>query len=274
MGNLASPQVYETGLDTLTDVAVFGEYAVVCGTSVYKNAFQAANVNNLSSLQYGASTSFSPVPQYELQVTCDFDGTNAVFSDGTGVYVFGIADGIPTAQPVAPSGGEFGTVTSVTIAERANAEGEAAGGVLIASASAGDQDVSLTFFVPVTPEANAFGASASLGEPTVAYSQVVDTAGAVSFSRNIFGTSALLAAAGVTANAANVPEYVVSLFLVNTAYSGGNNGSATLSQLGQYATVQLPSTLNPTLGITTFDTFALEPPFRFPHLIVPPIERL
>lgn len=272
IGSLGSPQVYETGLDTLSDVAVFGQYAVVCGTSVYHNAFQAANVNNLSSLRYGASTFFSEAVENELAVTCDFDGTNAVFSDGSGVYVFGISDGNPTANPVVPSGGASGSITSVTIAESQNAEGEYSGGVMTACAGPDSSNVDLTFFVPVTPEAKEFGASGSLGEPIIADEQIAESGGAAKFSRTINGTSALLAAAGVTANAAGVQEYVVTLFKVETAFSGGK-GSITLTRQGQRATVPLPSTLDATLGIATFYKFPMEP-FPIPHLFVPPIEEL
>ena len=99
MGSLESPQVYKTGLATLTGVAVFGQYAVACGTSVYRNAFQVANINNLSSLQTGAApTSFSEAVEYTT-VMCDFDGVNAVFSDETGVYVFGISKWSPDREP-------------------------------------------------------------------------------------------------------------------------------------------------------------------------------
>ena len=267
IGSLASPQIYETGLDTLTDVAVFGQYVVVCGTSVYKNAFQVANVNNLSSLQYdAATTSFSEAGEYST-VMCDFDGTNAVFSDGAGVYVFGISDGIATANPVVPSGGDS-IITSVTIAESQNAEGQYSGGVMTASAGPASQDLNLSFFIPVTPEANLFGASPSLGDLPNEYGSPDQNGGAVKFSRSIYGTSALLAAAGVTQTAGGVPEYVVTLFKVSTTFSHGA-GSIKATREGQRATVPLPSTLNATIGIGTFYTFPV-PPFPFPHPIEPP----
>jgi hypothetical protein len=272
MGSLQSPDVYETGLDTLADVAIFGQYAVFCGTSVYKNAFQVANVNsnsdnyNLPSLQYAATTSFSDAVEYS-PAFCDFDGVNAVFSDGTGVYVFGISDGTPTASPVVPSGGELAPLTSVTIAESQNAEGVYSGGVMTAWAGPGSQYVNLSFFKPPTPEANVFGTSASLGDLPNTYGSPNQNGAALKFSRTINGTSALLATAGVTQTASGVQEYVVSLFNVSTAYSHGH-GSIDVTQQGQSAIVQLRSTLDATIGIATFYTFPVPPfPVPFPHRI-------
>jgi len=281
IGNLGSPVVYETGLDTLTDVSVFGEYAVVCGTSVYHNAFQVASIisnnnnNNLSSLQNAGATFFSNAAGYPgaPAVTCDFDGTRAVFSDGSGVYIFGVSNGIPTANPVAPSGPGLEIVTSVTIAESQNAEGEPSGGVMTAYAASSTY-FDLNFCIPVTLEANPVTISPGLGEPKRAGDQVADYAGVVKFSRNIYGTSGLLAAAGVTENTANVQEYVVTLYKVNTVPSGGP-GSITATREGQRATVQLPTppdTMLATLGITTFDTFPV-PPFPLPRPIGIPIEQ-
>jgi hypothetical protein len=179
-----------------------------------------------------------------------------VFSDGSGVYVFGISNGMATANPVAPSGGGIGSITSVTIAESQNAIGESSGGVMTACVGQ-SPDVSASFSIPTTPEANVFGSYASLGEPSNQYGQPSAYGGAAQFSRNIYGASALLAAAGVTPNS----EYVVTLFKVTTASSGGS-GSITLTQEGQRATVQLPNTLDATLGITVFDTFKIPIPSR------------
>ena len=62
-------------------------------------------------------------------------------------------------------------------------------------------------------------------------------------------------------------EYVVTLFKVSTAFNN-SDGSITATREGQRATVQLPSTLNATIGITTFDIFPVPPfPFPFPHRI-------
>jgi hypothetical protein len=266
IGSVASPQVYETGLATVTGVSIFGQYAVVCGTSVYRNAFQVANVDNLSSLQSdAATTSFSEAVEYST-VMCDFDGVNAIFSDGTGVYVFGISDGTPTANPVVPSGGNS-TITSVTIAESQNAQGQYSGGVMTASAGPVSPNLDLSFFIPVTPTAKVFGASPSLGDLPGEYGLLNENGGAVRFGRTINGTSALLAAAGVTQTIGGVEEYVVTLFKVSTAFSSGH-GSIKATQEGKRATVQLPSTLNATIGIATFYTFPVPPlPFPFPHRI-------
>jgi hypothetical protein len=266
ISSLTSPQIFDTGLDTVTGVAIFGEYAVVCGTFALKNAFQAANLTNLSSLRGAGATSFSPESEYEGPVTCDFDGTHAVFSDGSGVYVFGISSGIPTTNPVVPSGGQSGVITSVTIAE------SGAGGVITASAGNGNPNVDLTYFVPVTPKAKLQGATGSLGEPIIQYGQVAETGAVAQFNRTISGTSSQLAAAGVTQTASGVQEYVVTLFSVATEYSAGT-GSIAVTQQGPRATVQLPSTQNATLGITTFDIFIIKPPY-VPLPVGLPIEKL
>jgi hypothetical protein len=142
---------------------------------------------------------------------------------------------------------------------------------MIANAGSNSLTVDLSFLIPVTSEANQFTDSASLGEP-VGIEGLIDAYGGVAkFSRTIFGTSALLAAAGVTENASGAQESVVTLFKVSTAFSGGT-GSITVTQEGQRATVPLPNG-QATLGIATFYTFP-EPPFPFPHPIPHPIEGL
>jgi len=142
---------------------------------------------------------------------------------------------------------------------------------MTASAGSGSSEVDLSFFIPVTPDAKVFGASPSLGDLPGEYGLLIENGGAVKFSRTINGTSALLAAAGVT-QTGSVEEYVVTLFKVSTAFSHGD-GSMNATQEGQSATVQLPSTLNATIGIATFYTFPV-PHFPFPHLIVPPFRGL
>jgi hypothetical protein len=88
-----------------------------------------------------------------------------------------------------------------------------------------------------------------------------DNGAVAKFSRTINGTSALLPTAGVTQNAAGMEEYVVTLFKASTA-SGHGTGSINVTREGPTATVQLPSTLNATLGIATFDTFPVPFPFE------------
>jgi hypothetical protein len=246
---------------------------------VYHNAFQVANIivpnsdtNSLSNLQNAGSTFFSEAAEYEAAPTCDFDGTHAVFSDGNGVYIFGIKNGTPTAGPVAPSGPGLGGITSVTIAESQNAEGQTSGGVMTAYAGASTY-FDLNYCIPVTLEANPFTLGLSLGEPQIADELYADYGGIVRFSRTIYGTSALLAAAGVTENGSNVQEYVVTLFKVSTAPSGGT-GSMTATRQGKRATIQLPTppdTTLATLGITTFDIFT--GPFHRPFPTLPDLLR-
>ena len=104
VSNLANPQVYPTGFDSLTDVALFGSDAVVCGLSAGTlNSFQAVNVANLSSLVENAATTVSAYnADTNSPLICDFDGTNAVFSDGHGLYVFGVSGGSSTASVRGP----------------------------------------------------------------------------------------------------------------------------------------------------------------------------
>jgi hypothetical protein len=46
VNNLASPKVYGTTFDTITDVTLFGSTAVICGLWVYSNAFQVAKTSD------------------------------------------------------------------------------------------------------------------------------------------------------------------------------------------------------------------------------------
>ena len=57
---LANPQIYLTYFDTVTDVTLFGSNAVICGVSVYSNAFQVVNTANLSNLANVTMTTVSP----------------------------------------------------------------------------------------------------------------------------------------------------------------------------------------------------------------------
>ncbi len=50
VNNLASPKVYETTFDSITDVTLFGSIAVICGFAVYSNAFQVAKTSDFHDL--------------------------------------------------------------------------------------------------------------------------------------------------------------------------------------------------------------------------------
>ena len=219
------------------------------------------NTANLSSLVEIATTNVSPYDENtNSPVMCDFDGTNAVFSDGLGVYVYGVSGGTSTllgSESLAYNAG----VTSVAIAERGGASGIPAGGIQIAYTRGGDPTVELQYIASPVPPATSWPAgSASLGDPNDIYGQPNVTYGGVAkFSRSIWGTSTRLAAAGVTQTSAGAQEYVVSLFNVSAGA-----GSIQATRQGARVPVPLETTLTPnaTLGITVFFTFPSWWPWR------------
>jgi hypothetical protein len=141
ISNLASPQVYPTTFAQISDVTLFGSTAVICGLGGYSNAFQVANTSDFPNLATSVPmTNVSAWSEYAVPFMCDFDGTNAVFSDGTGLYVYAISGG--TATAITPQGG-VGAATSVAIAQRLGPGNTAAGGVQLAYAAAADPNVEL-----------------------------------------------------------------------------------------------------------------------------------
>ncbi|HEX9168497.1 MAG TPA: hypothetical protein VF886_06145 [Roseiarcus sp.] len=264
ISNLASPQVYPTTFAQISDVTLFGSTAVICGLGGYSNAFQVANTSDFPNLATSVPmTNVSAWSEYAVPFMCDFDGTNAVFSDGTGLYVYAISGG--TATAITPQGG-VGAATSVAIAQRLGPGNTAAGGVQLAYAAAADPNVELQYIAPpVPPGTNWTGGSSSLGDPNNIYGQPIDFEGGVAkFCRNVYGASATLASAGVTQVAGGgTQECVVTLFNVK---SGG--GSITATQKGARAPVQLPNTTSPnnTLAVTVFFTFW--PPWWIPWSII------
>ena len=253
INNLASPQVYRTGFAAITDVTLFGQYAVICGLFVYSNAFQVAKTANLSGLDNIATTNVSPNVEYSIPFMCDFDGTNAIFSDGASLYLYGISAGVATLIGSQPGGGG---ATSVAIAENGGANaGAPVGGVQLAYTAAADSNVELQYLAPpVPPGTNSTSGSASLGDPNNVYGQSINFEGGVAkFYRSIYGTSAVLASAGVTQVAGSgTQECVVTLFDVKAGA-----GSIKATRQGARAPVALPNTIAPnnTLGVTVFFTF-------------------
>jgi hypothetical protein len=254
VNNLANPQIYLTYFDTLTDVTLFGSNAIICGVAAYSNAFLVVNTANLSNLAQLATTNVSPNdPDTNSPLMCDFDGTNAIFSDGLGVYVFKVSGGTPTAvgsETLYYSGG----VTSVAIAESGSASGVPNGGVQIAYTGGDNPRVELQYFVPPVPAGtNWASGTASLGDPDNIYGQPNASYGGVAkFYRSIYGTSTQFAAAGVTQTSGGTQEYVVAFFNVSAG-----PGSISATRQGARVPVPLETTLTPntTLGITTFYTF-------------------
>jgi hypothetical protein len=264
INDLANPQIYLTYFDTLTDVTLFGSNAIICGVSVYNNAFQFVNTANLSNLDNVTTTNVSPNnPETNSPLMCDFDGTHAVFSEGLGLYAFNFSSAAPT--PVS-GGAQYGSAgpTSVAIAESGGVSGAPTGGVQVAYTAHQDPNVELMYFVPPVPSGTSWaGSSASLGDPNNTYGEPNQAYGGVAkFCRSIWGTSALLATAGVTQTSSGTQEYVVSLFDLSP---GG--GSIEAMKQGARIPVNLATTLTPnsTLGVTTFFTF---PPW-FPHPLPP-----
>jgi hypothetical protein len=213
VSNLASPQIYATSFTQITGVTLFGSTAVICGLGGYSNAFQIAKTSDFPMLATSVPmTNVSAWSEYAIPFMCDFDGANAVFSDGTGLYVYAISGGIAT--PITPQGG-VGAATSVAIAQRLGPGNTAAAGIQLAYAAGDDPNVELQYIAPpVPPGANWFSGSASLGDPNNIYGQPIDFEGGVAkFCRNIYGASATLATAGVTQVAGGgTQECVVSLF--------------------------------------------------------------
>jgi hypothetical protein len=118
INNLASPQVYRTTFAQITDVTLFGATAVICGLGGYSNAFQVADTSDFHLLATSvAMTDVTAWAEYAVPFMCDFDGTNAVFSDGGGPYLYGVSGGAATLITPGSSGG--GT-TSIAIAEWRN----------------------------------------------------------------------------------------------------------------------------------------------------------
>ena len=161
INNLGSPKAYGTTFAQITDITLFGSYAVICGLGGYSNAFQVAKTSDFHLLATTVPMiDVSAWVENAIPFMCDFDGTNAVFSDGAGLYVYAISSG--TATPIgSPSGG--GGVTSVAIAERGGAGGAPAGGVQVAYAALDDPSVDLQYSpLPVPPGANwTFGSASS-----------------------------------------------------------------------------------------------------------------
>ena len=153
------------------------------------------------------------------------------------------------------SGSGGGGTTSVAIAERGGTGGVPDGGVLLAYAAGSDPNVELQFVPPPVSSATTWvSGSASLGDPKNTYGGPLALDGGIAkFYRTIFGTSTVLATAGVTqTGTGGAPECVVSLFNVK---AGG--GSITATRQGKRSPVPLPNTLSPnnTLAVTVFDTF-------------------
>jgi hypothetical protein len=190
---------------------------------------------------------------------CDFDGVNAVFSEGVGLYAYNVAGAAPQAIGSMSAG-----ATSVAIAESGNSSGEPTGAAQVAYTANSDANVELQYIAPpVPPGTNWSSSSASLGDPNNSYNQPIQLWGGVAkFCRSIFGTSALLATAGVTQSTAGTQEYMVSLFDLS---EGG--GSIHAMKQGARIPVPLATTVAPnsTLGVTTF--FTLPPWFSWP---IPP----
>jgi hypothetical protein len=76
--------------------------------------------------------------------------------------------------------------------------------------------------------------------------------GIAKFYRTIYGTSTVLASAGLNQTRAGAQECVVTLFNVKAGA-----GSITATRHGARASVLLPNTIAPnnTLAVTVFDTF-------------------
>ena len=151
INNLASPKVYGTNFDTITDVTLFGPVAVICGLAGDYNAFQVAKTSDFHNLvSTVVTTSVSHWSEDGVPFMCDFDGTNAVFSDGHGFYVFKVSGGAPT---FVGSPSTSANVTSVAIAESGGASSVPTGGVQLAYTGVNDADVELLYIVPpVHPE--------------------------------------------------------------------------------------------------------------------------
>jgi hypothetical protein len=251
INNLASPQVYSTSFAQITDVTLFGSTAVICGLGGYSNAFQVAKTSDFAALATSVPrtdvSSWSAIP-----FICDFDGTNAVFSDGTSLYAYGISNG--TATLIGSGSGGRGA-TSVAIAENGGADaGAPLGGIQLAYAAVDDSNVELQYVAPpVPPGTNWSGSSASLGDPNNIYGQPINFEGGVAkFYRTIYGSSAVLAAAGVTQVAGGgTQECVVTLFDVKVS-----GGSIKATRQGKRYPVALPNTTSPnnTLAVTVFYT--------------------
>ena len=262
ISDLASPQVYATTFAQITDVTLFGSTGVICGLGGYSNAFQVARTSDFSKLATSVTmTDVSPWSEDAVPFMCDFDGTNAVFSDGSSLYLYGISG--ETATLVSSGSGGGGT-TSVAIAERAGTGGTPAGGVLLAYAADSDPNVELNYVPPpVSPTTTWVSGSSSLGDPKDTYGEPLALDGGIAkFYRTIYGTSTVLATAGVTqTGTGGSPECVVSLFDIK---AGG--GSVTATRQGKRSPVLLPNTLSPnnTLAVTVFYTFPWWWPWPLP----------
>jgi hypothetical protein len=252
VNNLASPKIYGTTFATITDVTLFGEVAVICGLAVYSNAFQVAKTSDFHHLATTvAMNNFSAWSENTVPFMCDFDGTNAIFSDGLGVSVIKVSGGAPTSVG-SPSTIVTGKVTSVAIAESGGASSVPNGGVQLAYTGVDDAHAELFHIVPpVPPGSNWPSGRASLGDPNNIYGQPNATYGGVAkFYRSIYGTSTQLATAGVTQTTAGAQEYVVSLFNVSAGA-----GSISATRQGPRYSVPFDTTLSQTtLGITVFYT--------------------
>ena len=231
INNLANPKVYDTALNTVTGVAIFGQYAVISGLVGTSAALQVASlVESPLSLSLGPEKLFGPpggvqsVDGPPVIVKCDFDGTNAVFSDGVYQYSCRISNGKPPTAMI-PADPAVGT-SSVTIAESGGA-----GQIASVGASPGVDLAGVTLFEHVF----------SIGEAT-------------KFSRSITGASTQLAAAGFTADG----EYAVAYCSTPPPPS-----QPTWTQQGPSASVVFPSASpNYTLGIATFYANIPFPPPR------------
>jgi hypothetical protein len=265
VNNLGSPKTYETTFDSITGVTLFGPVAVICGFALgHNNAFQVAKTSDFHNLATtGVLTIFSTLSADDNPLMCDFDGVNAVFSEGLGVYVYKVSGGAPSSIG-SPSTIITGKVTSVAIAEGGGASSVPTGGVQVAYTGEDDAHVEILYIVlPVPPGANWPGGRASLGDPNNTTGEPNATYGGVAkFYRSISGTSTQLATAGVTQTTAGAQEYVVSLFNVSAGA-----GSISATRQGARYSVPFDSTWNQTtLGIAVF--YTLWPfPLPFPRPI-------
>jgi hypothetical protein len=238
IANPLSPQavsVYShtgvTGSESISGVVIRGANALSC-QSYGCLVMNYAHASHPSGVGYPSSSSTIGL---DGQVLGDFDGTNAVItappSDWNGtqpvnVYLFSIANGIPTAPKPLYVGGNL--LSSVAIAEIPE------GGRYLATADLSSVTIqafpesvpkaSLSFFVPELGVPNAAVALKFLNNPAVA---------------------PLLAVANVT----NEQGFLVtSNFLV--LESDGQTSTLQRATPIPVAKVGLAPTLNPTLGIT------------------------
>jgi hypothetical protein len=239
IANPASPQVVSvfsntgvTGSESISGVVIRGGNALSCQTYGCL-VMDYANASHPSGLGYPSSSSTIGL---DGQVLGDFDGTNAVItgppSDWNGtqpvnVYLFSIANGIPTEPPKPLNvGGQL--LASVAIAEIPQ------GGRYLATA--GLSEVGIQAFPDNLPNATLGFSVPQAGEPNAAV--------ALKFLNNP-AVAPFLAVANVT----NEHGFLItSNFLV--LESDGQTSTLQRATPNPVATAALAPTLNPTLGIT------------------------